>query len=894
MNPGTRLGPYEVVVLLGAGGMGEVYRARDPKLNRDVAIKVLLPSVAGDPDRLARFSREAQVLASLNHPNIAHIHGLEEAGGVTALVLELVEGEDLAQRIARGPMPVDDALPIARQIAEALEAAHEHGIIHRDLKPANVKVRADGAVKVLDFGLAKAIDPAAGSSATAMNSPTLSIHATEAGIILGTAAYMSPEQARGRVVDRRADIWAFGAVLFEMLTGRRAFEGETLSDTIASVLKSDPPWTALPPDAPAEIRRLLRRCLEKDPKRRLQAIGEARIQLEALLAGEPDDAAAIVKAPVVRERLRTALPWTIAAVAVTGLLATLFVVAPRLRERPADVRPIRFSIARPQLVTWFNGGFGSDVAVSPDGTRVAFVAAGQDSRNRLWVRAFDSSDPQTLPGTENAASPFWSPDSRSVAFLADGRLKRIELTGTATPQALGKLPGVTTGGTWNRDGVILVGSIGGVFRISDAGGDPVPVLPVDAANETSARWPHFLPDGRHFIYVLFSSDKAREGVFVGALDSGETKRIMAGDSNVAYSPPGYLLFARGSTLIAHAIDLDRLELTGEPLPVAENVARGLPIPYGSFSVSDNGVLAYRTAESQDVEQLVWLDRAGRQISTVGSPGEFRVPILSFDGSKIAVDRLDRERGTRDVWSIDVARGFATRLTSHAANDFAPLWSPDGTRVIFASDRDGPDAALYQRAANGSGADELLLGSVGSKRPNDWSHDGKYLLYSSTLGSALWVLPLVGERRPERWSLEGEINRSGRFSPDARWIAYVSNASGESQIYVRSFRGTNQVWRISTNGGFVPEWRADGKELFFLGTDGAMMAAAVKSGAEFEAAPPVSLFDTPVKGRAAGLISLRSLYAVAADGQRFLFAKRVEDANNTPITVVLNWAAALRK
>ena len=901
LHPGTRLGPYEITGLLGAGGMGEVYRARDTKLNRDVAIKVLLPAVANDAERLARFSREAQLLASLNHPNIAHIHGIEdgpaEAGHyVRALVMELVEGPTLEERIRRpSGLPVEEALPIAKQIAEALEAAHEQGVIHRDLKPANIKVRPDGTVKVLDFGLAKAMDPAGSSDPTI--SPTLSMHATQAGIILGTAAYMSPEPARGGLVDRRADIWAFGAVLFEMLSGQRAFEGETLSDTLASVLKTDPRWDALPGDLPQALRRLLHRCLQKDPKRRLRDIGEARIHIDEMLSGveeetAPTRVARVASANTARGSRQRLVAWSLAGLALVGVAAALLVTVLPLRQASPspDARPIRFTFPRPQQVNWVTGSTRSpDLAISPDGTRLAFVALDQENRRRLWVRSLESLDAQTLPGTDGADSPFWSPDSRFLAFFADGRLKRIELASGATPQTVGAFPD-PIGGTWNAAGVILVGSQRGVHRISSSGGEAVLLLASDPNTDASSRWPHFLPDGQHFTYVVSGSDEARKGVFIGSLDSSTSTRLMAGDSNVAYAAPGYLLFAQGSIVMAQGFDPDRLALAGEPIPIAENVARGLPLTYGVFSVSADGVFVYRGSEVASHEQLVWLDRTGRSLVTVGSPGESRVPVLSLDGSRIAIDRLDPERGTRDAWSIDVARGFSTRLTSHAGNDFAPLFSPDGTRVIFASTRDGPQASLYQAASNG-GPEELILGAGGDKRPHSWSRDGKYLLYSDT--SELWVLPLEGERRPVRMSdtATGSANR-GHFSPDMHWVAYDSRASGQSEVYVRRFSPDGEQMRVSTNGGFDAQWRGDGKELFFLDMEGTLMAASVNANERFDAAVPTPLFETPLRGRAATAYAARSSYAVAADGQRFLFAHGVGEAGTSPIIVVINWAAGL--
>jgi Tol biopolymer transport system component len=889
---GERIGAYEILTQLGAGGMGAVYRAHDRKLNRDVAIKVVLPEVANDPDRLARFSREAQVLASLNHPNIAHIYGIEEANGVTALVMELVEGEDLAQRLHRGAIPIADALPIARQIAEALEAAHDHGIIHRDLKPANIKLRPDGTVKVLDFGLAKAIDPTGGSSVTAMNSPTLSIHATEAGLILGTAAYMSPEQAAGKTVDKRSDLWAFGAVVFEMLTGRPTFAGETISHVLAAVLKDEPDWDALPPATPAPIRRLLHRALEKDRKRRLPDAASARLDIDDALtpSRHTAESGALTSSAGVRPRRAWVqlLPWAVAllALAIAALGWSGMFRGPAM----SPARPIRFTLADLQGVVPIDGN-RTQIAISPDGSRLAFVLDGDDGQRRIWIRSLEALSAQPLPGTENALTPFWSPDSRALAFFADGKLKRIELGGAASPQPVGDFPS-SIGATWSAKGVILVASRRGIDRIAAGGGEPIEALaPVPNTND-ELRWPSFLPDGQHFIYVVSSSDANRRGVFVGSLDSRESTRLMDGDSSVAFASPGYLIFAREATVFARGFDADRLQLTGEPFPVAERVTRGLPRTYAAFDVSQTGVLIYQADGDREegTQQLVWLDRTGRQVGTVGSPGEYRVPMLSVDGSKIAFDRVDPKRGTRDVWSIDVARGFLTRLTTHPANDFAPLWSPDGTRVMFASDRDGPLAALYQRVGTSGGSDELILGSGGDKRAHDWSRDGKYLLYGAGR-EGLWALPMGNERRPVRFSPEGESSETRpQFSPDARFVAYDSAVSGRREIYVRPFPPTGQEWRVSANGGYEARWRADGKELFYVSLDGTLMASDVKAQPGFDAGVARTLFESPLKKLGSSERITRSSYAVSGNGQRFLFTVRIGETSAPPITIVLNWHA----
>jgi Tol biopolymer transport system component len=892
LTSGQRLGPYDIVGLLGAGGMGEVYRARDSQLNRDVAIKVLLPSVATDPERLARFRREAQVLASLNHPNIAHIHGLQELpseGGshAVALVMELVEGPTLADRLARGPMPYDEALPIAKQIAEALEAAHDQGVIHRDLKPANVKVRPDGAVKVLDFGLAKAFDPAGASEAERMNSPTRSVHGTAAGVILGTAAYMSPEQACGRMVDRRADIWAFGALLFEMLTGARPFDGDTISETLAAVLKMEPSWAALPDDVPETTRRMLRRCLEKDPRRRLQAIGEARVQLEEALAGGGADVAHAV--PRIASPRAILIASIASAAAMAAMLTAVFFAMSAWRRPPADSRTVRFTVDLPAGATWMNQ-LAPDVVLAPDGSRLAFAATAGGVQ-RLWIRSFDALTAQELPGTEGASAPFWSPEGRSVAFIANGKLKRIDVAGASAPQPIGSDPGMI-GGTWSAAGVILMGSRTGVYRVAASGGEPVHVGTAPGSGDAHL-WPQFLPNGRHFLYTVSSSDTARRGIFVGSLDSATVTRVLDGDSNAVVAG-GHLLFARNATLMAQPFDVDRLAASGEAFRIAEGVVRGLALPHAVFSVSGSGALVYRCTVP-DKQQLTWFDRSGRPVRTLGSAAEVRVPMLSLNAEKLAIDRVDPERSTRDAWVIDVARGYETRLTSHPANDFAPLLSPDGRRVMFASDRDGPDASLYMRSSTGDGPEErILVGGAGDMRPQDWSADSKHVLFATRSG--LWLLPITGEPRPVQVTPPGGAQEMHpRFSPDGQWIVYHTNESGRPQVYVRPLAAGAEKSRISTGGGWGPVWRANGKEIFYLDPEGTLMAVAVTTGAKVSAGIARPLFSTPLKGRAEASYRLRSTYAVARDGQRFLFAPPAEGGGAaSSFTVVLGWDVAVKR
>jgi Tol biopolymer transport system component len=883
--------------------MGEVYRARDTQLNRDVAIKVLLPAVANDPDRLARFGREAQVLASLNHPNIAAIYGIEEASGVTALVMELVEGEDLSHRISRGPIPVDEALPIARQIAEALEAAHDHGIIHRDLKPANIKVRPDGTVKVLDFGLAKAIDPNAGASESAMNSPTLSMHATAAGQILGTAAYMSPEQACGKVVDRRSDVWALGAVLFEMLTGRRAFAGETTSHVLASVLKDEPDWPALPPQTPAVIRKLLRRCLEKDRKRRLADASDARLEIDDALTG-PTSPDAV---PARRARGREQAAW--------GLAAILAIVAVTLAARgvagpPSDVAAARFSIAPPDGLSLASGGsgrrgWGSPVSVSPDGRSVVLVAAGADEIQRLWLRRLDATDSQLLAGTDGASGPFWSPDSRWIAFFAGGKLKRIP-TNEGTVQVLCD-SGTGGGGTWNRDDVILFAPAaageGGLVRVPASGGTSTPVTALDpAGGETNHLWPQFLPDGRRYLFTIAGRDTP--GLYLGELDSTKRTMLIGGQefrgeySRFEYTPAGYLLYVRHRALMAQPFDVARLSTTGTPTQIADHVLNEGP-GSAAFSVSNNGVLAFWGGAVPPDTQLTWVNRAGVATGTVGPPGGYYTLALAPDERTVAVSRFEANERTLAIalWLIDVQRNTSTKFTFGIAANY-PTWSRDGSQITFMSPRSGPPS-LFRRPVRNAGPEEQLVRTLASSMPTDWSPDGRTLIYQSidsVTGWDLWLLPGADPRTPVPF-LRGASNETdGRISPDGRWLAYVSDESGAPEVYISAFPNGGAKASISTGGGHTPRWRADGGELFYVSGTRRLMAVPMRSagnGASMEAGLATPLFEMPMLPRAADRYS-SSEYAVAAGGQRFLVRVLAGVATEPPATVVLNWESAIRK
>jgi len=876
---GSRLGSYEILALVGAGAMGEVYRARDARLGRDVAVKVLPRELTSDPERLARFEREARVLAALNHPNIATIHGVEEKGDVRALVMELVDGETLAELCARRAsggraLPLKDALDIARQIAAALEAAHDKGIVHRDLKPANVKVNTAGLVKVLDFGLAKVSQARDGTSEAAV---TLAAAGTLEGAMLGTAAYMSPEQARGFPVDQSVDVWAFACVLYELLTGRRAFEAPTLSDTIAAVLEHEPDWAKLPATVPGPVRRLLQRCLNKDPRQRLRDIGAVRILVEdALVAVDPASGTGL-DAQAARPR-RTALAWVVAGLA--GAALALGATAAYLWTRPPPLgETLRVSITAPGPISPQLSG-----AISPDGRHLAFVATGPSGRSMLWVRTLDSLEPRELSGTEGAAHPFWSPDNLSLGFIAEAKLKRVELAGGPV-QTLADA--VRAGGSWSRDGIIVFTPPGDkLAAVPAAGGPTTTLLTIDPAKGQQAlRWPDFLPDGRHFLYYAMGGEPEYRGVYLGSLDSSETKRVLESDVRAKYAAPGYLLYLRDDALYAQRFDTERFELTGEPRPIADGVWFSRPANHASFSVSQTGTLAYVNSTFND-RQLVWFDRSGRRDGVAGPVLEDATgtPELAPDGRRIAFARGEAQFG--DVWILDSALATFSRVTFSPAFrgvPIWPIWSANGEALLYRS------GSQIVRGNLEDVSEETLLEATDLGAINDWSKDGRYVVL--VRGSDLWVVDLLGDRQPIPY-LETPFNEAqAQVSPNGQWIAYTASETGRDEVYVQSFPAAGRKRQISIDGGAMPRWRADGGELFFLAADQIMMAVPIGDAGSLDLGPPVPLFRAPLIVQGSESLALPTSYDVSPDGQRFLLMQPPENPG-PPMTVVLNWRGAL--
>ncbi len=865
LSAGDKLGPYEILAPIGAGGMGEVYKARDTRLNRIVAVKLSKEQFS------ERFEREAKAVAALNHPNICQLYDVGASPSSSGyLVMEFVEGQPL-----RGPLPLDEALRIAGQIAEALEAAHAKGIVHRDLKPANILLKPDGSAKVLDFGLARVDPVAAASSSDSETSPTITMAAaTQAGVIMGTAGYMSPEQARGMTTDARADIWAFGVVLYEMLTGRRLFKGEDVTETLASLIKDQPDLSVVP----YQVRRLLDACLQKDPAKRLQAIGDWKLLLDR------PNAAELAAGSSGGLRRGSGWGWMTAGVLAVVAAGLGFV---HFRETRPEPRIITTTILPPDGTT-FNFNSDNPLAISPDGRRLV-LGARSNGKSQLWIRPLDSPVAQPLGGTENAQFPFWSPDSKSIGFFADGKLKRIDVTGgPAVTIADAPIP---RGGAWSPDGTIVYSPNipGGLQRVSEAGGTPSPATAFDSTNDRSHRFPWFLPDGRHFLFEdqlqLGSNDDVLR---IGSLDSNEVKTIGPSNSNAMYAQ-GYLLFLRENTLVGQPFDENRLATTGDAAPLAERVQTAVPAgSVGVFCVSRSGLLVYQTGSGGAGLQLTWFDRTGKPMGTLGEPGNVFSLEFSPDRKSVAV-LLGQDS---DLWIYDAVRGLRTRLTFDPGIDREPTWAPDGRSIVYGLTQKG-QFELYRKPTDLNKTGEVLFEDSAPVYPSGWSRDGKFLLFNRTdpkIAAAVWVLTMTSDAagKPSPFLRTSSGEGQAKFSRDGNWVAYASAESGRREIYVAPFPGPGGKRQISTAGGLHPRWRDDANELFYVDPGGALMAVGI-------AAKGGSIEVGAVRSLGIPTVTTRGwTYDVTANGQRFLAAARPEQKSSEPLTLVSNWTMLLKK
>jgi eukaryotic-like serine/threonine-protein kinase len=882
LSQGTRLGPYEILAPIGAGGMGEVYRAKDPRLGRDVAIKVLPASLSQDADRLRRFEQEARAAGVLNHPNITAVYDIGSHEGAPYVVQELLEGETLRAELASGRFAPRKAIECAQEIAQGLAAAHEKGIVHRDLKPENLFVTRNGRLKILDFGLAKLTEAETGGPAT--NLPTAT--PTEPGVVMGTLGYMSPEQVKGKPADARSDIFALGAVLYEMLSGKRAFHGDSAGETMASILKEDPPELSVTnQNISAGLERIVRHCLEKNAERRFQSASDIAFALQSISESSGSVVSGAI-APSSRQIPRGLL-WGIAGLLAGAIAASLLPIGLRARRSPPG-RPVRFEVAPPQ-----DQRVVSNLALAPDGSRLAFIARGPGGSTAIWVRALDNPAARMLGGTEGALLPFWSPDGRSVGFFASGSLKRVAISG-GPPQTLAPVTSEARGASWSGDDRIVFapGYFGPLLQVSASGGEVTPATTIDKGrNEGTHRWPWFLPDGRHFLFYAAGSTGSEPGeIFVGDLGSGKAKHLLQSSSLAVYASPGYLLFTRGSGLVAQAFDAERMEIRGETTSLgvdlpAVSVTAGLR----ALSASLGGTLCWRTQPSS-TSQPALFDRQGREVGRLAEPATWNYPRLSPDGQRLAMARASGESTVSDIWTVDLARNVATRMTLDPADDVLPIWSPDGSRLVFNSDRKGASGDLFVMRADQPGSEEILVASEFAKSADAWSPDGRSVIFEATIPQNrqdLWLLPLEGDRKPVPYIATHFTETNARFSPDGRWVAYTSDVSGTPEVYVRPFREAGGTWRVSNRGGQTPSWKGDGREIYYLAPDGMVMAAPVMGAAPFETGTPKPLFKIAVPE------SPDPQYDVSPNGERFVVNHRIS-SKEEPINVLVNWAAALRK
>lgn len=884
---GQSIAHFEITAKIGEGGMGEVYRATDTKLGREVALKLLPESFAQDRQRMGRFQREAQVLASLNHPNIAAIHGLEDADGQKALVMELVEGEDLSERIARGPIPLDEALPIALQIAEALEDAHEKGIIHRDLKPANIKLTPEGKVKVLDFGLAKALEEER-SAGDIANSPTLTMQATQAGIILGTASYMSPEQAKGQVVDRRADIWAFGAVLYEMPTGKQAFEGGDLSEIMAAVIMKDVDLDILPGIAPKSIRGLIARCLARDTRKRLQHIGEARILIEECPAGPTEDSLAETITSVATQPFwRRLVPWAVAVASTIALITALWTIWHTASE-PEPPRRLSVELGADVLL---NVRPGTAAILSPDETTLAFVGLTETGQTQLYLRRLDQLEATPLSGTEGVRQPCFSPDGQWIAFRAGGQLKKISVAGGAAV-TLCEAPR-SRGIEWAEDGSIVFAADTrvGLSQISSAAGSTPEALTSLQEGEATHRWPQMLPRGRAVLFTAGSDPNnfSEANVVVQRIPDGERKVLWKGGYHARYLPSGHLVYIHEGTLFAAPFDSEMLEMTGEPIPVLEGVVSDASRALAQFAFSGQGTLVYVPGTSiVEGDQLEWLDREGKREALPLVPGEYQDFRFSPTGRLLALEVSEGQQS--DIWLYDIERDTLTRLTFDPADDEAPVWSPSGKSLIFSSERNGEDN-LYWKRADGSGQAQRLTESQSRQTPVSWHPGGQYLVFGEFNQENSWdihILALEGDDQLGWKAGDTSTFLSTRFvevhpqfSPNGDWLAYMSLESGEAEIYVRPFPGPGGKWQISSGGGVWPQWSLGGQELYF-GHQGQLFVSEYEvNGNSFTADRPVEWKEGSFYQRA-----YTPSYTLHPDDQKLLVRKRAAEESQLDLDHVV--------
>jgi serine/threonine protein kinase/Tol biopolymer transport system component len=894
LSAGTKLGPYEILSAIGAGGMGEVYKARDTRLDRIVAIKVLPTHLADRSELRERFEREAKTIASLNHPHICVLYDIGQQDGIDYLVMEYLEGETLAQRLQKGPLPLEQVLQFAIEIADALDKAHRKGITHRDLKPGNVMLTKSGT-KLLDFGLAKLKQEVAPANVPLSELPTANDPLTAEGSIVGTMQYMAPEQLEGKEVDARTDIFAFGAVTYEMATGKKCFEGKSQASLIAAILEREPPaMSSLQPMTPPALDRGVKKCLAKDPDERWQSTSDLKTNLEWIVEGESLVKSSTVKHNPWRERAG----WMLAS---TFLSALAFFAAGHYRA-PSTGDPARFSVDPPEKAV-FSGAVNLTVpvpqfALSPNGRTIVFVAKAAGAEPMLWMRRIEQVTAHALSGTESAALPFWSPDSRWLGFFAKGKLEKIAATGGPV-QVLAD-DADPFGGSWGADDSILFARFSdSIFRVSSAGGVVTPVTKLDTSHQERAhQWPQFLPDGRHFLFQVRGGLAEQRGIYVGSLDGTAKKLLMRSETSGVYALPGYLLYLEGDTLLGQEFDGEHLEVRGQPFTVAEQVgcSTGFNI---AVSASSTGMFAYAAAILR-LGRLTWFDRAGNSTGSVGPEGDYPDFRLSPNGDTLAVSLADPKLWNPDIWLTDLTRGSQSRITSGSALNASSVWSPDGTRILFRTNRNGA-TELYEKSAGGGGNEDVVLTeetqlAAGIQSPNlvpsDWSPDGRYVIASvpdKTTGDDLWLVPFGNDRKPVKFLGAPSDQMHGNFSPDGRFVAYTSNESGRFQVYVQTFPLTDRKWQVSTDGGYEPRWRGDGREIYYLSDDRKLMAVSVGAGPSFDV--PKVLFQTRVPE---GVASRRTHYVPSRDGRRFLINTQTSDALPNPITVVFNWQAELKK